>query len=187
MTRVFILWAALAAAPATAAEILRTDVRHDGGMYTVEFEVRLQARERAVRALMTDYAQLTRLSDTVIVSEVVQQHANGKQRIRLLLNACVLFFCKNIKKIEDVETLASGDIITEAIPQDSDFSRAIERWQIMPDATHTRVRYQAQMVPSFFVPPLIGPFVIKSKIRDELRASMYKLEQLAARSDTVQR
>lgn len=185
--RLIAILAGLIAGPAAAAEIIRTDVTHDGGMYTVEFEVRMQARERAVRALMTDYAQLTRLSDTVIVSEVLQQHGNGKQRIKLLLHACVLFLCKDIKKIEDVETLASGDIITEVVPQGSDFTQATERWQIMPDATQTRVRYQAQMTPSFFVPPLIGPYIVKSKIRAELVTSMRKLEQLAARHDSVQR
>lgn len=167
------------AGSAHGAEITRADVLHEKGRYTVEFDVRIKANTDAVRRLMTDYGQLTKLSDTVIESQVLRRWENGKQRVKLVMEGCVLFFCKTVHKVEDVETLASGDIVTTAIPEQSDFDEAIERWQITADAQHTRVRYSSQMTPSFFIPPLIGPPIMKSKLRKELEGIVERLEQLA--------
>lgn len=167
------------------AEILANDVQYKEGVYRVRFVVRVQARPDAVRALMTDYARLSRLSDVVTAAEVVQRFADGRQRLRLRLHACVWILCKDLRKLEDVATLANGDIVTTALPAESDFLHAVERWRIADgssagDSGGTRIDYESEMSPSFFVPPIIGPALIKRALRRELTRSLETLERLAA-------
>ena len=176
------LWLWSASLSAHAGEIIATDVSHEDNVYRVHFVGHIAAKSTAVRALLTDYAQLTRLSQTLQSSEIVEQ-IPGRQRIKLLFHTCVLIFCRDIAKTEDVYTEPNGDIVTFALPEESDSLRARERWHIVPEGEGTRVEYTAEMVPRFFVPPLIGPVIMKSKIRRELRASVERLERLTASHD----
>jgi hypothetical protein len=79
-----------------------------------------------------------------------------------------------------VETRGNGDILTLADPAASDFRHARELWQLQPHAGGTRLTYQAEFEPAFFVPPLIGPWLIKARLRSELEDIAARLEQLAA-------
>jgi hypothetical protein len=173
---IIILAALCAQAP--AATITRTDVSENNGKYTVSFEAVVDADSRRVRQLMTDYAHLDRLSKTIIENRVLET-GTDKQRIRLVVRSCILFFCKTIKRVEDIETLKNGDIVSIAIPQLSDFHYALEHWQILAEQNQTRIKYRAELQPSFYIPPLIGPWLVKFKIRDELATSTAILENLA--------
>lgn len=178
---------------AFSADILHSEVRHDDGVYRVRFAVQVHADADAVRTLMTDYARLSRLSTVVTRAEVVHRFADGTQRLRLNLRACVWVLCKDLRKLEDVSTQANGDIVTVAIPSESDFSHAVERWRIVSSpvaspvassagtqATRTRIEFESEMTPSFFVPPVLGPALIKRALRRELTHSIQALERLAA-------
>lgn len=185
VARAAALWLLAYVPNGIAADILHSEVRHRDGVYRVRFAVHVYAEAQTVRALMTDYARLSRLSNVVAGSEVVQRFGDGTQRLRLSLRACVWIFCKDLRKLQDVSMHANGDIVTVAIPNESDFSHAVERWRIVaaPDATHTartRIEYESEMTPSFFVPPFLGPAVIKRALWRELTHSIATLERLAA-------
>lgn len=179
------LWLLAQAPSVFAADILNSEVQYRDGVYRVRFAVRVHARADVVRALMTDYARLSRLSNVVTGAEIVQRFTDGRQRLRLNLRACVWIFCKELRKLQDIATRANGDIVTVAIPAESDFSHAVERWRIVADANdtraaRTRIEYESELTPSFFVPPFIGPALIKRALRRELTRSIETLERLAA-------
>lgn len=185
------LWLLAYAPNGIAADILKSEVQHRDGVYRVRFAVRVHAPVNAVRALMTDYARLSRLSKVVTGAEIVRRFGDGTQRLRLNLRACVWIFCKDLRKLQDVTTRANGDIDTIALPAESDFRHAVERWRIVPEANdgnyanaanpaHTRIEYESELTPSFFVPPFIGPALIKRALRRELTHSIETLERLAA-------
>ena len=94
-------------------------------------------------------------------------------------SACVLLFCKNVHKIEELRRLDDGDIVTLALPGQGDFGYARERWRSSGDERRTRVEYEAVLVPSFFVPPLSGPYLLKGKLQHLLTETARNLEQLA--------
>ncbi|GMR03992.1 MAG: hypothetical protein BMS9Abin22_512 [Gammaproteobacteria bacterium] len=169
----------LLCAPVTAATILKVEVNHSKGRYTVMFDARLDADSAIIRQHLTDYDNLTRLSDTITESRILQTYPDGKQRILVTVNSCVLFFCKTIKSVQDVETLDNGDIMARSDPEESDYSYATQRWQIIPENGHTRLKHQAELVPKFYVPPLIGTWLVKMRIRNELRITVQRLEILA--------
>jgi hypothetical protein len=168
----------LLAAPAGAYDIDTLAVTHDDGHYTVDFSVRLAAPAEKVRALSTDYANLAQLSDLVAESRILAVSGNTT-RLKLVLRACVLFLCKSVGRVEDVVAEPNGDITTRALPEQSDFRVAAERWRILPEGTGTRFLYRAELEPAFFVPPIIGPLVMRRVLARELRESAVRFEQLA--------
>ncbi len=165
--------------PVAAYTLDDTSIQHSAGVYTVAFDMRLDADAVEVRALMTDYDRLDRLSDIVIKSRVLDILADGSKRIQLDVRACVWIFCRTVRRVEDVTTLENGDISTNALPERSDFSRAVERWRIEASHGGTRLRYDAQLAPNFFVPPILGPYLMKKAIRRELISAAQHLEALA--------
>lgn len=173
------LLAALCCAAALGASFERAEVTHEAGRYRLRFVVDLAAATPAVRALLTDYDHLDRLSAHIIESQRLT--AGGGSRVRIVLEACVLVFCKTVRRVMAVETRANGDILTLADPAHSDFHHAREIWQVNPSDRGTRLVYEAEFEPSFFVPPLIGPWLIKSRLRGALEEIATRLEDLAAR------
>lgn len=167
--------------PAAAVTVNRIALTDSAGRYTVAFDVSMHAEPRTVRRIITDYNRLSRLSHLVKQSRIVAVLPDGRQQISITLRGCVLFFCKSVHRVEDVADEPDGDIVTKALPRESDFSYAVERWRILPQAGGTRLEYQATLVPSFFIPPLIGPYIVKSEIRRELMQTARQVEILADR------
>ena len=163
---------------AWALTLVKTDIAHARNHYSVEFEVVIDAPADAVRARLTDYAHLDRLSPLVTQSRVLETFADNHQRLELIMRACVLIFCKTVKRVTDVTLAENGDIVTHALPELSDFAQADERWRITSEQGRSRLHYHAKIVPGFFVPPLIGPAILKYKLRGELETLAARLERM---------
>jgi hypothetical protein len=165
--------------PAHAATVLTTTVTHESGRYHVKFEVRLQAAADKVRALITDYTREIKLSDTIVERRLLGTNEDGSLRVRVVLRACVLFFCQSMNKVTDVQTLPNGDVFVLTDPKESDFHFGREHWHFIDEGEHSRLQYEADLTPVFYVPPLIGPWLVKGRIADELETTAERLEKLA--------
>ncbi len=149
---------------------------HDG-YYNVRFRIVVPAPVQRVRALVTDYAHLDRVSPDIVRSVILP----GRQglRLRVVFRACLWVFCKTLMKTEWVKTAPDGTITTRAIPSQSDFRYAVERWRIVADGRGTAISYRGSAIPKFHVPPVIGPWLIRMVLQHELRRSVDRLERLA--------
>jgi hypothetical protein len=164
------------AAPAT---ILRTEATHDDDRYKLTFEVVLNAERDKVWSIMTDYNRLTRVSKVIVESRILKKEDENRHRVGVTLHACVLIFCKTMKKVVDIQAWPQNDIIVIGDPALSDFSYSVERWRVVAEGAKTRLYYSAEMVPDFFIPPLIGPWLMKSFLRKEIKATAIQVEALA--------
>jgi hypothetical protein len=164
---------------ARAATVLQTEVVHEAGRYTVTFEFDVAASTNAVRRILTDYDRLDRLSRVVQKSEQLSPGDDGRPRVRVVMRSCFLFFCQTVHKLETVTEFSDGRLVVIADPAESDYRYSRVEWQIHAEETRTRVTYRAEHEPAFFVPPLIGPWVVKMRIRHELGLMAERLEQLA--------
>jgi hypothetical protein len=167
---------------ARAGEVLDTEVVHDDGHYAVRFDVRLAASPERLKHYLTDYAHYTAHFASVRESEIIGPSADGGLRVRLRFNSCMLFLCRNVTFVKDVAEQPDGTITAHIVAAESDFSEATEYWRISPDNGQTRLQYHADLVPAFFVPPLIGPWLLKHKIRTALQSGAETLETLARES-----
>lgn len=170
---------ALFAVRTRAGEVLLTEVTHDDGRYTVRFDVRIAAPRDRLAFYLTDYANYAEYFDSVTASRV--EWRSEASRVFLTLSSCILFFCRSVRITKDVHTAPDGAIVGRIIPAESDFEEAEERWRVIAENGSTRLRYESELVPAFYVPPLIGPWLIRYKIRDVLATNAEKLERLAAR------
>ena len=183
LRRWLILSALSAATPAVAQSVERLDVEHDGGVFTVAFDVLITGRAGRARAVLPDYRQWQHLSTSITESRLIGSLPDGRQRIGVSLRSCIVrIFCRTVRQVKDMET-GTGRVSfrTEMVPGEGDFASGWEVWDILDEAdSRTRLKYRASLVPAFALPPLLGPWIVKRELRRELLATAANLQRLVA-------
>jgi hypothetical protein len=158
--------AALLLAPAAhAIEVDRLDVRFEEGRYVVDFEARLDAPAQAVGAVLTDFAHYPELDERILESRL-EVLAHQPPRLITRLRGCVgKILCRSMKRVESIAQ-RPGELIANAIPEESDvrFGTMFSRWE-QKDG-HTAVRYRLVIIPDFWVPPMFGRRMMIRTMRD---------------------
>lgn len=164
-----------------AATIIEVQVEQDSGTYHIYFEILLDAPKNRVYDVLSDYRNMQELSPGIIRSEVLSGEAGDNAEIDLTLKPCVWILCRKMRKMSNVTINAYGAIVYTTIPESSDFKKGRE--QVIIKATRnpgeTRVTYNASLEPDFFVPPLIGSWLIRKHVRQNLEISIERVETLA--------
>ncbi len=175
----FLLWLALGAQASQAGEILVAQVDHDRGLYRIELDMRLDAGKGHVWRLLTDYPHYGQLNEAIKESEILRRQGPGSYRVRTLTRACVYFFCKTVVQVQDVTEVPGRYISASVLPALSDFRHGVARAYIWPEGAYTRIRVLAEVEPDFWIPPLIGPWIISRKLQSEALETIRNLERLA--------
>ncbi len=168
--------------PVFGVEVIAAAVAHREEVYDVTFTVEIEAEPDQVWRIITDFANLARLSPTIIESTLLSQAAEvGSARVRIVLRPCVwIIFCKTVRKVTDA-TMEGRSVVHITVAELSDFLSARERMTVEPAARprHSRVSYHAALVPKFFVPPLVGPYAIRKQILRDLTLTANRIEEMA--------
>jgi hypothetical protein len=53
------------------------------------------------------------------------------------------------------------------------------RWHVAGDTTHCTIDYRAEIEPDFWIPPLIGPLLIKQQVREQVDALVVEIHRRA--------
>jgi len=176
---IFISLLCFACTSINAGEVLESKVSSKDKRYFVSLDVVINADHRRVYKLLTDYNNLTNISDSITESNLVYSLSNNDHRVKVTTKACVTFFCKTIVQVQDVEQLNGMVIVTTSLPDKSDVDYAHARWKITDENGLTRVSFNSDLKPSFWVPPLIGPPLIETALRNEALEIIDGLEKLA--------
>lgn len=179
------LWlCALALLAHTAfAEPVSVDVtRHKGNSYKFQLQFTANGSSQRLLALLTDYANLTQLNPLIVSSRVVPTPFLDIDRVEIVTRGCMLFFCKTVRRVEDVTIANELGIKSAIVPSLSDFKSGRTQWTFTPQGSQTLVNYQATMVPDFWLPPFIGPLTLKKQIRTQLEHTASTVNNLLATS-----
>ena len=150
--------------PASAATI---QVAEEDGTFYLSLTFKSELLPEALFARLTDYQNLNLINPMIEASRIVGK-ANGNQKIVWKkLRGCITFFCRELEHTEFV-TEEGNKITMMTIPERSDFELGQSHWKVMPGATGSRVRFASALKPSFSLPPLLGNWLMKQKIQDEL-------------------
>ena len=172
---------------AAYAKLTHTDIEVVGNAYRYQFEADIAAPFDDTRAVVTDYNHLKRINDGVIESRIVKTYGKHKLKRELLMEQCVLVFCFDLRFTEQVEEHGRNKIVARIIPEESNFRRGIATWQLEAiGPANTRLRVNAEQEPDFWIPPVIGPTMIKHVFRKEIEETTQKIE-LAAINRTHRR
>ena len=164
---------------AWAATIRNVEIERVGDRYVLESDTYLDAPRAAVFRVLTDYDQFERISSAFDESRFVGPDADGTPLVYTRVEGCVLFFCKSLERVERLEFQSPGYIETTALPERSDFLFSRSTWELSPDRSGTRVVYRLEMEPDFWVPPIIGPMIIKRRLVSGGADAVTRIEDLA--------
>ncbi|GMQ89123.1 MAG: hypothetical protein BMS9Abin09_0577 [Gammaproteobacteria bacterium] len=169
----------LCSATAFGGEVYVAAVSHQSGSYLIEVDTLVQMDEPQVRSLLTDYNNLGRVNPAIEISEVLLTRGPGDYRVRTVTEACIWFYCMRVHQVQDVIESQDGTVTALVVPEQSDFRYGYARLNLWQEAEGTRILIRSEVEPDFWIPPLIGPWLIKRKLLSETLETVDNLEQLA--------
>lgn len=158
-----------------AGKVIETNVVREGDHFRTRIDLLINASPERVRKLLTDYAHLDRLSPNILSSELISSD-KPHYTVRVITKVCVFLFCWELVQVQNITELENGSLRTKVLPQLSDFSSGQHKCEIRAHSSGTRVTCESDLVPKFWVPPVIGTPIVKHVL---LRESSLFLENLA--------
>jgi len=162
-----------------AAKVYMAAASQQGRAYQVEVDALVSVPEPRARELLTDYAHLGRINPDIRVSEILLTRGPGDYRVRTVSEVCVWFYCKRIHQVQDVSEAADGSVTATVIPEQSDFRYGYVRLHLWQVPGGTRVLIRGELEPDFWIPPVIGPWLVKRKLLSEALDTLQNLERVA--------
>ncbi|MEL6869000.1 MAG: hypothetical protein AAFO81_04280 [Pseudomonadota bacterium] len=172
----------LATGVAHAAEIREVTVEREGKRYIMHSVTWFDAPITGVFDVLTDYDQFERISSVYADARFLDAREADAPVAYTLVKGCVLFFCQSMARTERLETNGLASIRAFADPARSDFKYSDATWALSEDRGGTLVVYRVEMQPGFWVPPLVGPYVMKRQLIKGGRDAVARIEALAQKS-----
>ena len=141
--------------PAHALSPVTLDVSIVAGIYRVKFDALLDAPVEDVARVLTDYVGYVSLDPQIRSSEVVGTAPDGVPLVKTRVRACAGFFCRDVQRVERV-TFEDGVLVARALPERSDLRSSVARTEWRAEGDRTRVIYEAEFTPDFWVPTVIS-------------------------------
>ena len=164
----------------SAGQVEEGAVSEDSGVYTLQLNAVLDVDSDRVSAIISDHPGLHRLSHVIVQSAMLDPPVPGGLRRRLMLHVCILVFCYKGPLVEDIVERGPERMTTTVVPELSDFRSGRSEWRIATlDHRRTRVRLDYVLEPAFWIPPVIGPWLIKRKMFNIAREAIDHIEALA--------
>ncbi len=173
---------------AHAAQVLSVLVTRDGPRFVIDMHIKFHASPPAVFRALQDYPAMMRYNPDLRAVRVQSTGVPGRTRLFTTVHACVLVFCKTMhqEQIMTAVTDRDGGVLeAQLLPRGGDFKMGHARWTVTPcpagglmaclDAT-------IQLVPAFWVPPVIGPWALRRQMAEEARRTSVGLEIVARAS-----
>jgi|SRR5690606_22508507 len=177
-------WLAVLACCATthAAEFSNLSVNYQNGVYQMHSEVLLDAPADEVLYVLTDYDHLTWITGAVLKSQELDKPDVNTTVFYMRIELCFAFFCQQVGQVLRSEEQREGDTVllrATALPQYSDVEFSETTWQIRPAENGTRLIWKTRMKPKFWLPPIIGPAIVESELREHAHYTASGIEKLA--------
>jgi hypothetical protein len=166
-------------AGASAASLDSVVVSYKDGKYQLDADAYLAASREAIFVILTDYDRFGRISSAYKEYGFLDPAPDGTPIVYTRMEGCVLFFCKSMRRVERLESDAPGFIRTVTLPEQSDFKESLSEWDLTAEGDGTRIRYHLELVPAFWVPPIIGPWLLQRKLQSGGAHAVERIERLA--------
>jgi hypothetical protein len=167
---------------AEAGQVHRASVDYRDGAFSIVLEMHVYGDADVIRRLLTDYEHLSQFNDSVTESQQLESPDPDVLRARIVTEDCIAFLCAKLVQVQDVRQLPEGDLVIRILPSLSDYTTGNSVWHIAPETGGgTYVRVEALMAPKLWIPPLVGPSLVASMLRDRAIRMVDNLEALAAR------
>ena len=164
---------------AGAGEIVESSVALDSGVYSIDVLVRIEAPLEVVYQAITDYDHLTEINSSIVESYIVETQGAGRSRVYTSMKLCVLFFCKQVRQVQDIVEYGNALVKATILPESSDFESGSASWDLVVADNVTYMQFSTEVDPSFWVPPLIGTWLLEREMIKQVQETAMYIEQKA--------
>jgi len=176
LSALVLLCASAVAAPADLREV---SVDLNDGRYLLVSKAWLDVAPNDLYRVLIDYDLFVKFSSSFVESRNVAPTHDGHPRFYTRMEACVLWFCKSFERHGQLNLEPPLDISSVADPETSDFDYSHESWHLVAEGGGTLMIYTFDMDPSFWVPPIIGPFLMKRALLSSGGDAINRIEAVA--------
>lgn len=164
--------------PALAGELLHSYVENEGDHYYLHLDMRVDGDSDDIYRILVDFNNITAVNDTIVFSKLLKTE-DKTHTVHFESEGCVWFFCRRVKQVVKVTEMGQGFImsVTDAEQSDMEYGRTL--WEVIDEGNTTRIKYNADYVPGFWIPPLIGPAIFKDRMLEEGQKTINGIETLA--------
>lgn len=167
------------AGTASAAELRSIEVEHHKGEYSLVSEAWFDAGLEETFDVFRQWDYSTQFSSAIVEAKDLEPDETGRPGFYIQNRGCVLFFCVSLVRQGYVELEHNRVLRAFADPELSDFEFSNEVWTFTEEDGGTSVLYELHMDPKFWVPPAIGPYMIKRKLKQDGGAALPRIEEIA--------
>lgn len=168
---------------AKAYELQHLSVTRQALRYHLQLKVRLQAPVESAYAVFTDARLLPRINPSLREAEILELPPGvAGERLRTRVRLCVGPFCRKIEQVQYMRYRTGENgyrIEADVIPALSDLQFGQARWHFIDCAGDTCLNFDARIEPAFWVPPLIGPWLVEKTLREQAMTTSAGIERLA--------
>lgn len=162
-----------------AGDLLRLEVTDLKGVYRIEVEMVVHAPAEEVWRVLTDYRHIYRLNTTIIESEILPAPSEKVTRVRTLMNDCVLVFCFELERVEDVQETDTGRLQARVVRELSNIRSGTALWHIEAAGANSHISYRGTIEPGFDVFPIIGNYLVRKRLRDMTLLTLGRIEGIS--------
>lgn len=159
--------------------MLSIDVDYVDGRYSMESVVWLDAGIDETYEVFSDWDLATEFSSAIVEARNLGPDELGRTGFYIRNRGCVLFFCKSLVREGYFESESPRLLQAFTDPEKSDFRFCEESWEFAEQDGGTRIRYVLNFEPDFWVPPAIGPYMIKRKLKSDGGDALDRIEVMA--------
>jgi uncharacterized membrane protein len=163
-----------------SAQVLAVSVLREQGRFVMHAETLVQAPVAKVRAMLTDYTNLPRINKALKRVDILDRRQDGGVRMGVVSEFCLLAICLDFNWVQDVRILPNGDIAMAIVPGRGDFRQGSGCWRLLSDNGGTRLIFDVDLTPGFWVPPAFGSWLMRNRLFDEAFETGRGLERNAS-------
>ncbi len=160
-----------------AAELVHIAVARDGSNFNLSAEFLVDAQPEHILLQLTDYPHFKQLNSSIQESVVLKRIDAGNAQVRIVVRSCLLLFCADLTQVQQF-TVGERELQATFIPDQGDFRSGWVHWRFLPDGLGTRVSLEAHLEPNFWIPPIIGLYLVKRYLRKQTLITLNAIERL---------
>ncbi len=179
-SRTLLAATALLSAPlAGAFDIEHSEARYVDKHFRYQLVVILDAPIERVDEVLRDYANYPSLNHRILSAKVLDRPAPDVATLETTVEVCFGWFCRDVTRVERVQE-SKYRLLAVADPARSEVKFSETRSELTPGLHgETRVKYETNVVPDFWVPPVGGRRMLLRTLETETRNLFMNVEQQA--------
>ena len=164
-----------------SATLDRVDISESDGRYHLVADSWLDAPPAAISAVLLNFDDdaYVQISEIYKESDALGPDVDGTPLVYTRVEGCVMLYCRSMNRVERLEVVTPTFIRSTVVPERSDFRYATSEWTLAPEGDGTRIHYRMAVEPDFWMPPFVGPTLLRRVLLRGGVEAVERIEELA--------